>query len=72
MTFPLGERSMKNKKGTSETTTVQVIRTLLNEAVEKYNKREMIKPYMRPFSQRDIVHISLARLIEELDKNPSG
>jgi hypothetical protein len=48
------------------TTTVQVDRGLLNEAVKKYNARELKSKFQRPYAQREVVHIALAMLIDEM------
>jgi hypothetical protein len=64
----------------STTTTVQVNRNVLHEAVDTYTASKLGSDYdfLRPLSQRDIVHIALKQLTERIkketgitEKNPS-
>lgn len=55
-----------------ETTTVQVNRNLLYEAVNVYNASKSEIEYLRPYSQRDIVHIALVQLVERIKKEAEG
>lgn len=51
------------------TTTVQVNRELLYETVIKYNNSKVEEDIIRPYSQRDIVHLALKKLLREVENS---
>lgn len=51
------------------TTTVQVNRELLYETVIKYNNSKVEDDFIRPYSQRDVVHLALRKLLKEVESN---
>ena len=58
----------QEKALTDSTTTVQVNRNILHEAVDSYTASKLGSDYdfLRPLSQRDIVHLALRQLIEKV------
>lgn len=60
----------KGKALADSTTTVQVNRNVLHEAVDTYTASKLGSDYdyLRPLSQRDIVHLALKQLTERIKK----
>jgi len=56
---------MKEKEE-RKTVTVQINKELLHDAVERFNKAEFKNKFLKPYTQRDVVHIALAKMIHEL------